>query len=90
MVGKLLEYIYERYILNVPRLDASKTLFFEIKRLLRSFSLFLFLWRPLGLSSLFFFDHLVFFFFLSFFLPPQKSLFIFKTGQGQLSIPTLE
>lgn len=27
MVGKLLEYIYERYILNVPRLDASKTLF---------------------------------------------------------------
>jgi len=84
MVGKLLEYIYERYILNVPRLDASKTLFFEIKRLLRSFSLFLFLWRPLGL---FFF---LFFSFSIFFLPPQKSLFIFKTGQGQLSIPTLE
>jgi len=83
MVGKLLEYIYERYILNVPRLDASKTLFFEIKRLLRSFSLFLFLWRPLGLFSFFF----LFFYFL---FASSKSLFIFKTGQGQLSIPTLE
>jgi len=31
-----------------------------------------------------------FFSFSIFFLPPQKSLFIFKTGQGQLSIPTLE
>ena len=32
----------------------------------------------------------LFFSFSIFFLPPQKSLFIFKTGQGQLSIPTLE
>jgi len=32
----------------------------------------------------------LFFFFSIFFLPPQKSLFIFKTGQGQPSIPTLE
>ena len=81
MVGKLLEYIYERYILNVPRLDASKTLFFEIKRLLRSFSLFLFLWRPLGL---FFF--LFFLFLFSFCL--LKNLFLFLK-QDKDSSPSL-
>jgi len=71
-----LEYIYMRDVYLMLQDLILQTLFFEIKRSLRSFSFSLFLWRPLGLSSLFFLTTWYFFSFsLSFCL--LKNLFLF-------------
>ena len=83
-----LEYIYMRDVYLMPQDLILQTLFFEIKRSLRSFSFSLFFMATTWSFFSLFFWPLGIFFFLSFFLPPQKSIFIFETWQ--LSIPTLE
>ena len=82
-------YIYERCILDASRLDSSNPFFLNQEIIEELFFFSFFMATTWSFFSLFFWP-LGIFFFLSFFLPPQKSLFIFKTGQGQLSIPTLE